>query len=153
MNINPGDDKLLRKPIEIPERIETFLFTPDDETCMTQCFNEGHKFTTIDSGNKQTFSTGMQRNIAEGKPRYDLIWKPGLKRLAELYARGAKVYGDRNWEKASTQEEMNRFDESLLRHVFQLLEGDRTEDHMAACIFNLFGREMVREKLQNETSS
>lgn len=141
MSARPGDDKMLRKPIEIPERVESFLFIPESD------------FITKDTGNKETFSTGMQRNSADGKSRYDLIWKPGLKRLADLYARGAKIYGDRNWEKASTQQEMDRFDESLLRHVFQLLEGDRTEDHMAACIFNLFGREMVREKLQNETNS
>lgn len=143
MNLREAPEK---KPIQIKQPpMEAFLFTPEDHEAV---FEDPIGFRTIDTGNKQTFSTGMQRNASEGKPRYDLIWKPGLKRLAELYARGAKVYGDRNWEKASTQEEMDRFDESLLRHVFQLLEGDRSEDHMAAIVFNAFGREMVREKLK-----
>lgn len=107
-------------------------------------------FQTKDSGKRQEFNSGMIRDVSEDKPRYDLIWKPGLRRVAELMGRGAKKYTARNWEKASTQEEMDRFDESLLRHVFQLLEGDRSEDHMAAIVFNAFGREMVREKLHNE---
>ena len=88
--------------------------------------------------------------MQEDKPRYDLIWLPGLRRLAELMARGAMKYGDRNWEQASTVEEMDRFKASLLRHTYQYLEGDRTEDHMAAIVFNAFGAEMVRGKLNNE---
>lgn len=106
-------------------------------------------FLTVDTGNKQTFSTGMQRNVATDKPRYDLVWKPGLKRIAELYARGAKIYGGRNWEKAETQEELDRFKESANRHFEQWMVGETDEDHMAATIFNLFGAEMVKEKLRS----
>lgn len=101
-----------------------------------------------DSGERRQFSTGMQRDTNTDKPRYDLIWKEGLKRLAIHMAKGANKYTARNWEKAATQEEMDRFDESLLRHTFQLLEGDRSEDHMSAIVFNAFGREFVREKLK-----
>lgn len=132
----PGDDKLLKQPIVLAER--TYPDIP----------SEGSSFITKDSGNKQTFSTGMQRNIAEGKARYDLVWKPGLKRIAELYARGAKVYGDRNWEKASTQEELDRFKESANRHFEQWMLNEIDEDHMAAVVFNLFGAEMVKAKLK-----
>lgn len=109
---------------------------------------EGGGFSTVDTGNKQTFSTGMQRNVAADKPRYDLIWLPGLKRIAELYARGGKIYGDRNWEKASTQEELDRFKESAFRHFIQWMNNESDEDHMAAVAFNLFGAEHVKEKLK-----
>lgn len=148
-----GDDKLLKQPIELMPRVEACLFVPEEDD-FSPYFEDDHSddivlgFQTKDSGQRQEFSTGMQRDVNTGKPRYDLIWQPGLKRVAELMARGAAKYSPRNWEKASTQEEMDRFDESLLRHVFQLLEGDRSEDHMAALVFNVFGREMVREKLK-----
>lgn len=107
------------------------------------------QFETKDSGKRETFETGMERDTNDNKPRYDLIWLPGLRRVAELMARGAKKYTERNWEKACTEEELNRFKESLLRHTFQYLEGDRSEDHMAAIVFNAFGAEMVKEKLKN----
>ena len=107
-------------------------------------------FETKDSGNRQEFSTGMRRDVQTGKPRYDLIWQPGIKRLAELMARGAEKYSERNWEKASTQEELERFKASAYRHFMQWFNGEVDEDHMSGCIFNLFGTEFVKEKL-NET--
>jgi hypothetical protein len=108
------------------------------------------QFKTKDSGERQTFSTGMNRDVQTDKPRYDLLDRSMLKRWAELMARGALKYGENNWRKAETQEEMDRFDASLLRHTFQLLEGDRSEDHGAAICFNVAGREMVREKLNQK---
>src|SRR6267154_681326 len=105
-------------------------------------------FVTKDSGKRQEFSTGMQRDTQENKPRYDLLDLPMLKRWAELMARGAKKYGEENWRKARTQEELNRFKASFIRHAFQYLEGDETEDHGAACMFNIAGAEMVKEKLK-----
>lgn len=104
-------------------------------------------FTTKDSGERQEFSTGMVRDVSKEKARYDLIWQPGLKRLAELMGRGAAKYSERNWEKAETQQELNRFRESAYRHFMQWFNNEIDEDHMSAVIFNLFGAEMVKEKL------
>jgi Domain of unknown function (DUF5664) len=104
-------------------------------------------FVTKDSGKREEFETGMVRDTQDDKPRYDLIWKPGLKRLAELMARGSVKYGARNWEKASTVEELERFRSSANRHFEQWMLGDTDEDHMCGCIFNMFGAEFVREKL------
>lgn len=105
------------------------------------------EFQTKDSGQRQEFSTGMKRDIQTDKPRYDLVDYVLLKRWAELMGRGAVKYGENNWRKAETQEELNRFTASLLRHTYQLLEGDRTEDHAAAICFNAAGYEMVLAKL------
>jgi hypothetical protein len=107
-------------------------------------------FVTKDSGQRQEFTTGMVRDTQSDKPRYDLIDRPMLKRLAELMGRGAVKYGEDNWRKAETAEELRRFEASLLRHTFQLLEGDRTEDHAAAIMFNVAGYEMVRAKIQEK---
>ena len=105
-------------------------------------------FETKDSGRREEFQTGMVRDVQDDKPRYDLIDAVFLKRWAELMARGAKKYGENNWRKASTQEELTRFRASAIRHMFQYLDGDRSEDHAVAVAFNLAGAEMVSEKLK-----
>ena len=38
---------------------------------------------------------------------------------------------------------------SLLRHAFQIADGDETEDHLAAIIFNAGGIMDVRDKIKN----
>jgi hypothetical protein len=105
-------------------------------------------FVTKDNGKREEFNTGMMREPQDDKPRYDLIDRAFLKRWAELMARGAKKYAEDNWRKAATQEELTRFRASAIRHLFQYLEGDRSEDHAAAVAFNLAGAEMVEEKLK-----
>ncbi len=107
-------------------------------------------FETKDSGERQEFSTGMKRDTQTNKPRYDLLDRPMLKRWAELMARGALKYGENNWKKAATQEELNRFEASAIRHLFQWLEGETSEDHAAAVMFNISGGEMVKEKLKSK---
>jgi len=105
-------------------------------------------FETKDSGKREEFSTGMVRDTQDDKPRYDLIDRPFLKRWAELMARGAKKYGENNWRKAATEDELTRFKASAIRHLFQYLDGDSSEDHAVAVAFNLAGAEMVREKMK-----
>jgi hypothetical protein len=107
-------------------------------------------FDILDSGERKVFSTGMQRDSGTKTLRPDLIWLPGLIRLAEHYGKGALKYAERNWEKAATIEEQIRFKASAFRHFVQWIRGDRDEDHMAAVIFNMFGSEYVQEKLNGQ---
>lgn len=93
------------------------------------------KFITKDSGKRQSFETGMVRDTQDGKPRYDLIPVQSLKRLADLYARGAIKYDDNNWQKGQPY---SRAYASLFRHVIAWREGDRSEDHLAAVAWNAF---------------
>ncbi len=104
-------------------------------------------FVTKDSGKREAFGSGMVRDTQDDKPRYDLIDRAFLKRWAELMARGAKKYGEENWRKADGASELRRFRASATRHLFQWLDGDRSEDHAAAVAFNLAGAEMVQEKI------
>jgi len=91
-------------------------------------------YVTKDSGERQDFESGARRDISEGKPRFDLIELSALRKWAELMGRGAQKYGARNWELGMP---VTRFVESGLRHFYQYLEGDRTEDHLAAVLFNV----------------
>lgn len=109
-------------------------------------------YVTKDSGKRQNYKSGMRRDTQEGKPRYDLIWRPGLKRYAELLARGAEKYGENNWQLANSEEELNRFKQSAFRHFMQWLEGEIDEDHGSAVKFNIDAADMVREKLDGNVA-
>lgn len=104
------------------------------------------EYVTLDSGERQNYDSGMRRDTQAGKPRYDLIDRSFLRRWAELMGRGAEKYGERNWELANSQEELNRFKASALRHMMQWLDGDETEDHAAAVAFNVAAVEFVKGK-------
>ena len=90
-------------------------------------------FIVKDSGARQEFSTGSRRDTDEGKPRFDLVSASALRRLACHMAQGAKKYGDNNWRLGQP---MTRFEASMLRHAFDYMAGDRTEDHLSALLFN-----------------
>ena len=66
-----------------------------------------------------------------------------------LMARGERKYGERNWEKANSEEELLRFKASANRHFEQWLNGyDTEEDHAAAILFNIQAYERLKEKLK-----
>jgi hypothetical protein len=90
-------------------------------------------FVTKDSGAREGFSSGAVRDTQEGKPRYDLIPPVPMRRLADLYARGAEKYGEGNWTKGMP---LSRYQASMERHLNAWKEGDREEDHLVAVIWN-----------------
>jgi len=92
-------------------------------------------FVTKDSGKRMQEITGAKRDTNDGKGRFDLIAPEPLRRLAELYQRGAQKYGDRNWEKGVN---LARCIDSALRHINDYQSGDRSEDHLISAAWNLF---------------
>lgn len=107
------------------------------------------EFITKDSGERVEYPSGMRRDVAAEKARYDLIPRPMLKRLAELYARGAVKYGDNNWQLANSQEELERFKASAFRHFVSWQDGENDEDHAVAAVFNIFAYETQKSKIDN----
>lgn len=95
-----------------------------------------------------THSSGMTREDKSDKIRFDLIPEWFLWRLAELYTKGAKNHAPRNWEKASTPEDLDLFIQAEWRHFMKHRRGDTDEDHLAALVFNLIGEEHVKAKLK-----
>ncbi len=115
------------------------------------------EFETKDSGERQDYDSGMRRDIQSGKPRFDLLLVDGLPyedqfltRFAQLLARGADKYGERNWQLANSDVEMARFRASANRHFMQWMCGEEDEDHAAAVAFNIMAFEYVKWKLENE---
>lgn len=108
------------------------------------------------NGRKILYKSGMNRDSQDNKPRYDLIvgktQKDDMhKRWAVLMTLGVQLYGERNWEKADSQEELERAIASAARHFNQWLRGETDEDHAAACFFNINLAEYIKEKLQHKT--
>lgn len=115
------------------------------------------EFITKDSGERLEYESGMRRDIQVGKPRFDLFLVPGIPyddqfftRIGSLLERGATKYGERNWQLAKSQEELDRFRASGLRHMVQWFCGELDEDHAAAVVFNLMAAEYVKWRMANE---
>lgn len=113
-----------------------------------------HEFVTKDSGEHHEFDSGMLRDSQAGKPRFDLVIPEGvpyqsqmLTRLAELFARGAEKYEDRNWEQANSVHELDRMRASAFRHFMQWYCGETDEDHASAVMFNVIAFETTKYKL------
>lgn len=97
------------------------------------------------SGEKQEFSSGAHRDTPIGKGRYDLISMFALKEIARVYEEGARLYGDRNWEKGFP---LSRLLDSALRHVCQCIEGKNDENHAAQGAWNLMAFIHTRELIK-----
>jgi len=109
------------------------------------------KYITKDNGKREEFWSGMRRDTQEGKPRFDLIIPKGQKyedtllyRWAMLMERGKEKYGERNWEKANSEEEKERFKASAFRHFIQWFCGEEDEDHAVAVCFNINAYEKLK---------
>ena len=110
-------------------------------------------FVVKDSGQRQSFESGMMRDVATGKLH---IWRvflgPMLRRWARHVTLGAEKYPDvspgvPNWTLATGTEELQRYRDSAARHFEQWMQGETDEDHAAAVIFNINGAEYVKERL------
>lgn len=137
--------------------------TPDPSTRPTPTPSQhtgANGYVTKDSGERIEFDSGMRRDTQEGKPRFDLLMLKGLPfdaqfltRCAALLTRGAEKYGTRNFEKANSRDELDRFVASASRHFHQwqaqqLGAAPDGEDHAAAVFFNLMAAESLKWKLQ-----
>jgi len=114
------------------------------------------QYETKDSGVRNHFDSGMQREPDTGRPRFDLLLPETvpyeeqlLTRCAELMARGAAKYASRNWEKANSPAELERMKSSAFRHFMQWMTGETDEDHAAAVLFNILAAESTAYKIEH----
>lgn len=79
-----------------------------------------------DSGQRREFSTGVVRDIQEGKGRYDLLPWEAIHELALHCEQGAIKYGERNCEKGIP---IHSLIDSAIRHLSCYLRGMKDEPH------------------------
>lgn len=110
------------------------------------------KFSIEDSGKRESFSTGAVRDVADDKPRPDLISPFFMRRLGEHLAKGAKKYSEWNWAKGIDNA---RCFQSAYRHLLAYQCGETNEDHLAAAAFNLMAiihnEEVTKGKIKLNT--
>lgn len=80
------------------------------------------------------FSGGGKRD-AESIPGFSMVPRGPLARLASRYEHGEVKYGRHNWRGGLPAAECL---DRAIEHIYQHIEGDGTEDHLAAAVFNLF---------------
>ena len=85
------------------------------------------------NGQKETYQTGAQRDWSIGRGRYSLIPPIALRALALRFEEGGKLYGDNNWHNGFP---LSRLIDSMSRHTLALSEGDTSEDHAGAILWN-----------------
>ncbi len=118
-------------------------------------FAEGERFCECGKLSEEDFippltesSSGVLRGDKTGKLNFLLVRDgPLLQRWATLLTKGAAERGDRNWMKASSTDDLERFKESAARHFEQWLNDETDEDHAAAVVFNMNGVEYTKEIL------
>ena len=96
-----------------------------------------------DSGIRQEFASGAIKDIPGNKGRCDLLPACSILRLARHYENGAKKYPERNWEKGLP---IHCFIDSAIRHIMNYLDGEKSEDHLAAAAWNILGAMWTEEK-------
>lgn len=89
--------------------------------------------TLPDSGERSEFSTGAVRDAMSGKGCPSLIPIDALRAVSRRFEDGATKYGRDNWKKGIP---LSRYVDSLYRHLWQFMEGDTSEDHGGAVIWN-----------------
>ena len=86
-----------------------------------------------DSGTRSQFQTGAVRDAMSGKGFPSDIPPCAIRALAKRFEDGAAKYQRNNWMQGIP---MSRYFDAMLRHLMQWHEGDTTEDHAGAVLWN-----------------
>lgn len=86
-----------------------------------------------EDGPERTFSTGAHRQNAEGKGLPSLFPPDAYIDVCKHFEEGAKLHGDRNWEKGMT---LSSYIDSVERHITAIKMGLTDEPHGRAMAWN-----------------
>ena len=101
-----------------------------------------------DTGARTEYATGAVRDASEGKGHYHSIPPIALKKLALRFEGGAKKYSRNNWLKGIP---LSHYVDSLHRHIQAFAEGDTSEDHAGAIIWNACCMVHTQEEIDRGT--
>lgn len=86
-----------------------------------------------DTGARAQYKTGAVRDASTGKGHFHSIPPQALRRIAKRFEDGARKYAKDNWMKGIP---LSHYQDSMIRHVLAWAEGDTTEDHIGAILWN-----------------
>jgi hypothetical protein len=82
------------------------------------------------------YPSGATRSADAEQARYDLCSPVALQAYAERMGMGVPTHGERNWEKGLP---VSVFIRHGMRHLVLWLMGDKSDDHLAAWLWNAAG--------------
>lgn len=91
---------------------------------------------TRDSKDVRAYEGGSVRHRPLGKGLYRAMPMVALRRLAQRYEYGAIKYGKSEGYKDGLP--VSDCWDSAIRHLIEYMDGDNSEDHLAACVWNCF---------------
>jgi hypothetical protein len=86
-----------------------------------------------DTGQRAEYSTGAVRDASIGKGHFHSIPPTALRHLAKRFEDGSRKYRRNNWMRGIP---LSHYMDSLDRHKLAIAEGDTSEDHAGALIWN-----------------
>ena len=95
-----------------------------------------------DSGERTEFESGAVRDLHAGKGDMVSIPWEAILRLSKHYEAGAKKYKRWNYRAGIP---LSSYIDSACRHLAKYQCGEDSEDHLAACAFNVLGAMLVEE--------
>lgn len=118
-------------------------------------------FVTRQEGEEAVHSDGVRRDTDQDKTLFTLLFPKGVPmdeqlivRVAELYTRGGKLHGLRNWENSRAEDTLEHHTEALWRHFmkffFDVQDG---EDHAAAVVWNVNAVDLTRRNIRKATEA
>jgi hypothetical protein len=105
-----------------------------DTSLRIDCAPDCSCFSALpDTGARTNYLTGAVRDASEGKGHFHSIPPGALRRIAKRFEDGAKKYSKNNWMKGIA---LSHYQDSLIRHTLAWAEGDQSEDHVGAILWN-----------------
>jgi len=103
---------------------------------------ENTKNTLPDSGGRSEFPSGAVRDSMTGKGLPSLLPIDALRLASKRFEDGAYKYGRNNWQQGMP---LSRYIDSLYRHMWKFMEGDESEDHAGAVVWNAMAMAQTKE--------
>lgn len=98
-----------------------------------------------DSGKRTNFGSGAVRDASEGKGFPSDIPPCAIRAIATRFEDGAKKYSRGNWMKGIP---LSRYYDSALRHMLAWSEGDTSEKHIDAALWNMACAMWTEERIK-----
>jgi len=133
----------LSTPTKLNVTLDQYLQETERIKSMSQSINTvGLKDEEILKSGGTQFNTGAVRSADASGVMYQLISPIGLRRIAETYKEGFDKYGSYNWERGMPIGDILNHG---IRHIYEYLSGDRSEDHLAHAAWNLIAAMHMEE--------
>ncbi len=100
------------------------------------------------SGEMSHFGTGAVRDAMQHKGLPSQIPMSALRAVARRFEDGAEKYGRDNWKKGIP---LSRYIDSIYRHLWDFMDGDESEDHLSAVMWNAMCLYETKDRIDEET--